>query len=163
MLSNQGDNQDFCDFEKIRPSIGKYSSPIGGSKFVPKGWGYESWIVNTEKYCGKLLFFKKGKQCSWHFHREKEETFYVHSGELLVYYSFGDCLTETIDYSLINLGKNGGVLDLKKPQQIYLKAGDSFHLPVGLRHMMKGVTDVYMYEFSTTHKEEDSIRIVKGD
>ena len=25
-------------------------------KHVPKGWGYEKWIVNTEEYCGKLFF-----------------------------------------------------------------------------------------------------------
>ena len=24
-----------------------------------KGWGYELWIHNDEKYCGKLLFFEK--------------------------------------------------------------------------------------------------------
>ena len=22
-------------------------------KFVPKGWGFEKWIVNNEEYCGK--------------------------------------------------------------------------------------------------------------
>ena len=32
-------------------------------KFVPKGWGYEKWIVNKPQYCGKLLFFEKGKKC----------------------------------------------------------------------------------------------------
>ena len=31
-------------------------------KFVPKGWGYEKWIVNKEEYCGKILFFVKGKK-----------------------------------------------------------------------------------------------------
>ena len=33
-------------------------------KIVPKGWGYEKWIVNTDEYCGKLLHFIKGKKCS---------------------------------------------------------------------------------------------------
>ena len=41
-------------------------------KHVPKGWGYEKWIVNTDEYCGKLLFFNKGKRCSWHYHKIKE-------------------------------------------------------------------------------------------
>ena len=31
-------------------------------KFVPKGWGFEKWIVNCEQYCGKLLYFVKGKK-----------------------------------------------------------------------------------------------------
>ena len=56
--------------------------------FVPKGWGYEDWIVNKEEYCGKLLFFKKGKSCSWHYHNLKDETFYVHKGELEVRYGW---------------------------------------------------------------------------
>ena len=43
-------------------------------KFVPKGWGYEKWICNTSEYCGKLLFFAKGKRCSWHYHLLKDET-----------------------------------------------------------------------------------------
>jgi quercetin dioxygenase-like cupin family protein len=53
-------------------------------KFVPKGWGYEKWIVNTEEYCGKLLFIAKGKQCSWHYHKLKDEVFYVQSGRIKV-------------------------------------------------------------------------------
>ena len=32
--------------------------------YVPKGWGYEKWIVNNEMYCGSLLFLEKGKRCS---------------------------------------------------------------------------------------------------
>ena len=54
-------------------------------KHVPKGWGYEKWIVNTEEYCGKLLFFNKGKRCSWHYHKIKDETFYLQSGSILLF------------------------------------------------------------------------------
>ena len=43
--------------------------------FVPKGWGFEKWIVNCEKYCGKLLYFAKDKKCSWHYHKIKDEVF----------------------------------------------------------------------------------------
>ena len=43
----------------------------------PKGWGYEKWIVNNDLYCGKVLFFERGKKCSWHYHKVKDETFYV--------------------------------------------------------------------------------------
>ena len=53
------------------------SDPTG---FVPKGWGFEKWIANSEKYCGKLLFIAKGKQCSWHYHRQKDEVFFIQSG-----------------------------------------------------------------------------------
>ena len=59
-----------------RPRNARAAEPI---KYVPKGWGYEKWIANCEKYCGKLLFIVKGKQCSWHFHKLKDEVFFVQS------------------------------------------------------------------------------------
>ena len=55
--------------------------------FVPKGWGFEKWIVNCEEYCGKVLYFVKGKRCSWHYHKLKDEVFYVQSGKILLKYS----------------------------------------------------------------------------
>jgi mannose-6-phosphate isomerase-like protein (cupin superfamily) len=113
--------------------------------YVPKGWGYEDWLVNKKEYCGKLLFFKKGKRCSWHYHELKDETFYVHSGRLRVVFGWED--------------------DKEAPtsKQVILEAGDTFYVPVGLRHQMLGLTDVEMFEFSTQHFDEDSIRIEKGD
>ena len=51
-------------------------------KHVEKGWGWERWIVNCEEYCGKLLFFEKDKKCSWHYHKIKDEVFYVQSGKI---------------------------------------------------------------------------------
>ena len=67
----------------------KTSLPI---KHVPKGWGYEKWIVNNEAYCGKLLFFLRDKKCSWHYHVLKDEVFYVQSGKILVKFSEDDDL-----------------------------------------------------------------------
>ena len=63
-------------------------------KHVPKGWGYEKWIVNTDEYCGKLLFFNKGKRCSWHYHKIKDETFYLQSGSILLIYGDTDSLED---------------------------------------------------------------------
>ena len=65
-------------------------------KIVPKGWGYEKWIVNTDEYCGKLLHFIKGKKCSWHYHILKDETFYLQEGKLLVKYSDKDNLDDKL-------------------------------------------------------------------
>ncbi|AXQ70507.1 cysteine dioxygenase [Synechococcus phage S-T4] len=44
-----------------------------------------------------------------------------------------------------------------------LSTGDKFHVPVGLRHRMYAMEDTEMFEFSTEHFDEDSIRIEKGD
>ena len=113
--------------------------------FVSKGWGYEDWIVNKEEYCGKLLFIKKGKRCSWHYHKLKDETFYIQSGRLEVTYGWDD--RRTSDFT----------------EKVVLEEGDSFHVPIGMRHQMLGLTDVTMFEFSTQHFDTDSIRVMKGD
>ena len=111
--------------------------------FVPKGWGFEKWIVNNEKYCGKLLYFVKGKKCSWHYHKIKDEVFYVQSGKIMVKYSEED--------------------DLKNAKEIILERGDNFHVYTGLKHQMIALEDTELFEFSTQHFDSDSYRIVKGD
>jgi quercetin dioxygenase-like cupin family protein len=110
---------------------------------VDKGWGYEKWIVNKPQYCGKLLFFKKGKKCSFHYHVEKDETFYLQSGKLIVRYSDEDSLGEAKD--------------------LVLMPGETFYVYPGLRHQMEAIEDSELFEFSTEHFEEDSYRIIKGD
>jgi len=109
----------------------------------PKGWGYEKWIVNKPEYCGKLLYFIKDKKCSWHYHKIKDEVFYLQSGEMLVKYGDDD--------------------NIENAKEILLKAGDSFHIYTGLRHQMYALNDCELFEFSTQHFENDSYRIIKGD
>ena len=112
-------------------------------KHVDKGWGHEKWIVNKPEYCGKLLFFNKGKKCSWHFHIKKDEVFYLQSGKMIVKYSDGD--------------------DINEAEELTLNAGDAFQVYRGLRHQMFAVEDSELFEFSTEHFDEDSHRIMKGD
>ena len=47
---------------------------------VEKPWGYEIVFAHTDRYFGKLLFVRKGEQLSLQFHKEKDETIYVHEG-----------------------------------------------------------------------------------
>ena len=112
-------------------------------KHVPKGWGYEKWIVNTDEYCGKLLFFNKGKRCSWHYHKIKEETFYLQSGSILLFYGDTDSLEDA--------------------KTLLLEPGDKFHIYRGLRHQMVAQADSELFEFSTQHFDEDSNRVIAGD
>ena len=72
-------------------------------KHVDKGWGWERWIVNSEKYCGKLLFFNKNKKCSWHYHKIKDEVFYVQSGRMIVRHSDQDDI-EKCQTTILNPG-----------------------------------------------------------
>ena len=112
-------------------------------EFVPKGWGFEKWIVNCEEYCGKLLYFVKGKRCSWHYHKLKDEVFYIQSGKILLKYSDSD--------------------EIEGSNKIILEKGDRFHIYRGLRHQMYALEDTELFEFSTQHFDEDSYRILKGD
>lgn len=109
---------------------------------VGKGWGHEVWVVN-DSYCGKLLYFQEGKRCSWHYHKVKDEVFFLQSGKVIVRFSYGD--------------------SLELAQSVVLVPGMSFRVPVGLRHQMEAVEDSVLFEFSTHHEDEDSIRLIKGD
>jgi len=117
-------------------------------KFVPKGWGFEKWIVNKPEYCGKLLYFVKGKRCSWHYHKIKDEVFYIQSGRLRVLYSDSD-----------EIYKNDQLI----ANEVILGPGDNFHVYQGLRHQMIALEDTELFEFSTQHFDDDSYRIIKGD
>lgn len=112
-------------------------------ELVHKGWGFEKWIVNNEEYCGKLLYFVKGKKCSYHYHKIKDETFYVQSGKILLRYGDDD--------------------DYDNAKEIILNPGDKFHIYRGLRHQMEAIEDTEMFEFSTQHFESDSYRVIRGD
>ena len=125
--------------------MGISSRPRAGEpvKFVSKGWGYEKWIVNCEKYCGKILFLAKGKKCSWRYHRKKDEVFYVQSGAIKIYYGWDD--------------------NIEMASVAVLERGDKFHVPIRLKHRMVALEDTELFEFSTEHFDEDSYRIEKGD
>jgi quercetin dioxygenase-like cupin family protein len=129
-------------------------SKIGGAKtvskharkpvsFVEKGWGGEVWFANNELYCGKLLRFEKGKRCSLHYHKIKTESFYLHTGKLLLR------VMESPEATTV--------------EEFELGAGDCMDLPPGLVHQMVALEDSELFEFSTQHFEEDSYRLVKGD
>ena len=112
-------------------------------KKVDKVWGYELWVHNDEEYCGKLLYFVKDKRCSWHYHKLKDEVFYIRKGKLLVKYGYDE--------------------DLQKSEEVVLEEGDNFYVKTGLNHQMIGLQDTEMFEFSTQHFDSDSYRIEKGD
>ena len=85
----------------------------------------------------------KGKRCSFHYHILKDETFYVQSGKILLKYSEED--------------------DLEDADEIILERGDKFHVYRELRHQMIALEDTELFEFSTQHFDDDSIRIIHGD
>ena len=108
----------------------------------PKGWGAEIWIINNEKYCGKLLKFNKGAMFSDHFHKNKDETWYVLDGKLeLRHYNL-----ENADRLISELGP-----------------GSVVHIPPSTPHQLIALEPSIVVEVSTPHEESDSYRIAKGD
>lgn len=128
-------------YRSERPEPSKYSLYI----IVPKGWGFEKWLVNNKHYCSKLLVFKQGKRCSYHYHKRKHETFYILRGSFIIWASWDK--------------------GLNNATQLELNQGDSMVIPRGMRHRMQCISPGggTILETSTTHYEEDSYIIEKGD
>lgn len=117
--------------------------PVTSAQIYPKGWGHELWLVNSDLYCGKILVFRDGRKCSWHYHKIKTESFYVLHGKFKILFSMED--------------------EILQAKSVVLEQGQVFHVPKLLRHQMIAIGDSQLIEISTEHSEEDSYRIVKGD
>tara|TARA_A100001011_G_C14228331_1_gene807619 strand:+ start:139 stop:525 length:387 start_codon:yes stop_codon:yes gene_type:complete len=109
---------------------------------IEKGWGHEIIFENNEQYCGKLLVFKKGCKFSMHYHMIKDETWYVKEGSFL--YRWIDTKTAEV-------------------HEENLKEGDSVRQRPGQPHQLEALEDGVIFEVSTTHYNEDSYRVWKGD
>ena len=110
--------------------------------YVAKGWGHELIWASNDKYCGKLMTFNEGAKFSMHFHAEKDETWYVLSGEFIVKY--------------INTG------DASSAETI-LREGDVWHNAPLLPHQLICIKQGTIIEVSTPDSVEDNYRILPGD
>jgi|TARA_R110002096_G_scaffold131222_1_gene280915 mannose-6-phosphate isomerase-like protein (cupin superfamily) len=111
-------------------------------EIIEKGWGSEVIFANNEMYCGKLLRFNKGARFSMHFHMKKDETWYLAEG--------------TIRLNWID------TTDASKKQEV-LRAGDVIRNRPGEPHQVEALSDAVIFEVSTTHFDEDSYRVERGD
>ena len=111
---------------------------------VPKGWGYELIWATNDKYCGKIMVFEKvGAKFSMHFHKEKEETWFVNSGKFIVRW---------IDTSNATLHEKE------------LKEGDVWHNPPLQPHQLECLEPMSsVTEVSTADSVEDNYRLIPGD
>lgn len=112
--------------------------------FVKKGWGYELIWATNDKYCGKILCFEKpGARFSMHFHKEKEETWFVNAGSFRLYF---------IDTKTAEL------------KERILKEGDVWHNPPLQPHQLEALApNSMLFEVSTPDSVEDNYRIAPGD
>jgi len=111
---------------------------------VKKGWGYEEIWVTNDNYCSKFMVFKnKGSKFSMHFHKSKEETWFIQSGSFLLRYM------DTTD---------------AKIYEKILKTGSVWHNPPMLPHQLEALEDKStVLEVSTADSVEDNYRILPGD
>ena len=120
------------------------TEPTRLSGAVQKGWGYELIWATTDDYCGKIMFFNKaGNKTSMHFHKEKDETWFVNSGQFKVRY------IDTKDSMLYEKDLN---------------EGDVWHNPPLMPHQLVAMADESsITEVSTADSFEDNFRIGPGD
>jgi len=111
---------------------------------VDKGWGYELIWATNDKYCGKIMVFEKqGAKFSMHFHKEKEETWFVNSGKFNVRWL--DTKTATLYEKELN-------------------EGDTWHNPPLQPHQLVALAPMSsITEVSTADSVEDNYRIMPGD
>lgn len=107
-----------------------------------KGWGYEDIWITTDKYCSKMLHLTVGKKLDMHFHREKEETWFVLNGKFLVRY-----ITT----------QDGGL------HEKVLEPGDVWHSPALLPHQVYCMETGVICEVSSADSEEDNFIVFSGD
>ena len=111
---------------------------------VEKGWGYEIIWATTDKYCGKILVFeKKGSKFSMHFHKDKDETWFVNNGKFMLNW----------------IDTNNAQLYSKE-----LTEGMTWHNPPLQPHQLVAMEPgSSITEVSTADSVEDNYRLMPGD
>lgn len=98
---------------------------------IEKPWGYEILFAHTDRYAGKILCIRAGERLSLQYHRRKDETIYVLSGELELE------------------SDESGTLARRT-----LGVGEAFHIPPGRRHRMIARTECRIAEASTPELDD---------
>jgi mannose-6-phosphate isomerase len=99
---------------------------------VDKPWGYEVVFALTDRYCGKVLFIRKGEELSLQFHREKDEVIYVHEGRIE-----------------LEMGEPGKPMDTE-----VVGPGRAFRITPGTVHRWRALADSLVLEASTPEMED---------
>ena len=109
---------------------------------VDKGWGHEFIWASTNQYCCKFLNFdRRAAKTSMHYHKHKDEQWYVQSGRFQV-----DWIeTDTGATKFCNLD-----------------VGDTWHNPSGVPHRLICIEPGTVLEVSTADSVEDNYRIIPG-
>ena len=98
---------------------------------LPREWGNEVIIAQTDRYLGKVLLMAEGTKGGLQRHIEKDETFFLYSGDALVRFDDGTGLTTR-----------------------RMRSMQSVHVPPGAVHQVEAITDCVFFETSTPHYDD---------
>jgi mannose-6-phosphate isomerase-like protein (cupin superfamily) len=116
------------------------------AEIIRKVWGYEEWLIKTELYWAKHLHLEKGARCSIHYHREKDETFYVKRGIVRMLFKKGNSMKKESELT-----------------EIVLAPKEQIRIKPNTLHCFESLTlTSLILEVSTPHREEDSYRLVES-
>lgn len=102
---------------------------------VEKLWGAEYWLVNTPRYCCKVLEMRSGARGSLHYHVEKDETFLVVEGRVRL---------EIVEDRVHRFHELG--------------LGDFLRIPPLTAHRFEALTERALVVESSTHHEDGDTR-----
>ena len=111
-------------------------------RIVEKGWGREEIWADEPGYCGKNLVFEAGKRFSMHFHRNKDETWLVQSGEFMLIW---------ID------------TENARRQMARLRPGSTWRNAPLVPHQLVCLEAGTVVEVSTHDDPDDNYRVERGD
>jgi mannose-6-phosphate isomerase-like protein (cupin superfamily) len=130
---------------------------------VPKPWGHETIWAQTDRYVGKILHIKAGHALSVQYHRKKDETVYLLSGQMKYWVAEGESLPTgkeplipTSPHRTAGTGETPVAARSPIPQMtdVNLRIGDSFRITPGTIHYMEAVTDCDVLEVSTPELDD---------
>lgn len=115
-------------------------SAMKNKGYVEKSWGYELIWATNDLYCGKLMVFTKpGAKSSMHFHKNKDETWFVNVGQFMLRY---------IDTTT------------GEQKELLIKEGDTWHNPPLQPHQLEALQpNSIIFEVSTEDDTDDTYRL----
>jgi mannose-6-phosphate isomerase len=122
--------------KRARESV-KLAAPKAGSGRVTvvkvaKPWGHEMIWAQSDRYVGKILHIRAGHELSVQYHKRKDETVHLLSGDIVY-----------------RVQTNNGLL-----ADVKLRVGESFRITPGTIHQMLAVTDCEVLEVSTPERDD---------
>lgn len=131
---------------------------------VPKPWGHETIWAKTDRYVGKVLHIKAGHALSVQYHKQKDETVFLLSGQLKYWVQIEGKGQRSEPKGPMAAGPHrtagtgetpvAGRQAIPDMIDVNLRVGDAFRITPGTIHYMEAVTDCDILEVSTPELDD---------